>query len=519
MKITTVIPTSSVERPTPVGMAERTILSLSQVTILGCVLGTMGLAAWLIFGGLPNVRGVENNVIFGIQQILLGRSLYTDPAQFPFQIVQYSPFYYYLCAAIAKVCGVGPTDVYGLHVVARGLSSVLEVARLGIAYGLLRRFLHVGRGMALLAVTIIFIGTAPWNFLARPDALVAICLLGGIACVLQMFARAQTNPRASVGYLAGAVILGCAATMAKQNGFIFLAILFSFLFFTKDWKRLFLGTGLAILAGALSLALAFQAGPALKSHLIDGVRNGSNLVDAFTRAYHPFWSTMSALFGFSVLVILKWLRPTAGKERQFLAYTMTILFLSASALSLKVGSISQYYYDFMAVALVAAFGLWPALADKTHINSLGKVEMRIFAMTTIACLLTMLLGNHLYVSVYRPLNPVVGRGTLSDRKEVASLLITELSQHPDKYYFSLDGMVDILLPQRCLMPQKDVIEISHERGLVNYSEFARLVKTGRVRYLVAPAQEIPKSFAGVSFDRYVKLQDCGKFSLYVWQGE
>ena len=133
--------------------------------------------------------------------------------------------------------------------------------------------------------------------------------------------------------------------------------------------------------------------------------------------------------------------------------------------------------------------------------------------------------------------------TLGDRyrdcDEVARRLRDELDDDPEgTLFFSTDPRLDVLLPDRCALPQKLVAAIMHRRGVVDYSDFARSVAVGRVKYCVTytpdrPSQDLAgavrafavaqhdvdpgpgrAAFVGASFDRFRPLFRVGAFTVY-----
>src|SRR5687767_7872142 len=81
----------------------------------------------LLFLPTPDLGGVENNVIYFIQRLITGESLYSNPSNPPYAIAQYGPIYYYVCAAIAKIFGVGADDVLNVFISSRVLSLICNV--------------------------------------------------------------------------------------------------------------------------------------------------------------------------------------------------------------------------------------------------------------------------------------------------------------------------------------------------------------------------------------------------------
>lgn len=50
--------------------------------------------------------GLDPNVVYGTQRLLLGEPLYQNPEQSPYAIIQYMPIYYHLCAWLAAKLGI-----------------------------------------------------------------------------------------------------------------------------------------------------------------------------------------------------------------------------------------------------------------------------------------------------------------------------------------------------------------------------------------------------------------------------
>ena len=70
----------------------------------------------------PEWGGFERNVIWGIQQNMQNKALYSDPESSPFAIIQYMPIYYYVVGSIGKILSVNPMDAHSVISLARFVS-------------------------------------------------------------------------------------------------------------------------------------------------------------------------------------------------------------------------------------------------------------------------------------------------------------------------------------------------------------------------------------------------------------
>ena len=66
-----------------------------------------------------NFGGIEPNVIYGIQRLLLGQPLYQSPESGTFAIMQYTPLWYYLCSLLARLFNIDYINVQGIYIVSR----------------------------------------------------------------------------------------------------------------------------------------------------------------------------------------------------------------------------------------------------------------------------------------------------------------------------------------------------------------------------------------------------------------
>ena len=75
-----------------------------------------------------DIRGVESNVIYTLQQILVDNSLlYQDPNNLPFSITQYSPLYYLICDGALSILGINSTNFLTIRIISRCISVLFLI--------------------------------------------------------------------------------------------------------------------------------------------------------------------------------------------------------------------------------------------------------------------------------------------------------------------------------------------------------------------------------------------------------
>ncbi len=475
------------------------------------------LACWLALSSLPSVMGVETNVIFSIQQLMLGRPLYTAPAEYPFQIVQYSPFYYCMCASLAKMLCLPPDSVQSLYCLSRTLSIGIEIGRMVLVYRLLRSLLYVPRGPSLFASMLIYVASSPWHFLARPDALTSLLTLATVFCGLCALQTAKRRMHADI-WLVLSALCGVAAFFSKQNGLQAVILLPTFLLLTRQWRqaRLVL-VATVVVTGALIAWAPTLWGPFMKANVIDGVRNGVDLVDAFLKSYRPIFTQWAPVLALSAAAVVNLLSSAANHPDRFLAHAILLLFLVATTLAVKNGSTLQYYNDFLTVAIISIAYCFAGHGNVTELPARKANRVQVAVAAYVCFFLPTLVAYQFYACVYKPTHDVTATrmGLLATRHQVVAYLRSELQRYPQSWFFSRDPVIDVCLPRQAVAPQKDIIEISHIRKLVDYAGFAEAVRSGRIRYAIVERNAKPLPFAGADFAAFKRLVDIDQYSIYV----
>src|SRR5262249_23166751 len=147
-----------------------------------------------------------------------------------------------------------------------------------------------------------FVSAVPWHFLARPDALMCFFLVLAVYLVLRID---PARPLLSHLRTAGAVLAAGLAVATKQNGAQAVGLVLLYLLLARAWKELITAvlSGAALVGLVLALAEPLQSwlGPAFRENLIDGVRNGVDLIAALERTFVPFFRQFAFLVALVVV--------------------------------------------------------------------------------------------------------------------------------------------------------------------------------------------------------------------------
>ena len=222
--------------------AARVARAVEVLVVLGATTYvTMYLAVALLRLGHPyELEWMEGGVIEHVRRILDGKKLYVPPT-LEFVPFIYTPLYYYLGAALAKVFGLGFAPL-------RALSLVCSLGATALVHSFVRREVK-DKTSAWLAAAL-FLGTygasAAWLDLARVDSLFLLFALA--AAWLVRFVRTPAG-------LLGAAALSALAFFTKQNALLLAAALGGYLLVSELRRAAWYVVPTAVLIGGGALWL------------------------------------------------------------------------------------------------------------------------------------------------------------------------------------------------------------------------------------------------------------------------
>ena len=458
------------------------------------LVSAMLLAAGLLFNiGLVrshanSIRGVEPNVVYGIQRLLDGQTLYSDPDHAPFAVIQYTPLYYLAAAALDGALGLEPrTQVYEIYVAGRALSLICGLAVTALVYIACRRFGRE-RSESLIAAALSFLLAVPWYTLVRPDGFLGLFGIATIVVMCQALAAPADDPGQSRRMLlVGA--LSMLALLSKQSGVLFGAVAILQLLLMRRYRSvgwLVVGAGvttaIVALAGGSRLPLSLEI---IFSNIVDGVNNGTNHWLAIERAYTPLvvqnWPLLLAAT-IACIHVLRHMHAEAARRpsitARFLALTYIATMGFALVSSLKVGSAINYYSESLIVGVllvVSCAGAFGALARRLHVAT---------------PLLAVLLVVPAVIQVIRTHYELREHLTASDLqaayRPVTDFLRDQLASDPDGLVLTMIiRSLNLPLFDRIIVPHPDVSNLTYPLGTQDFRDLRRLVNDGTIRYVIA----------------------------------
>jgi hypothetical protein len=474
-----------------------------------CVAATLFVAGRLVAGDHSEITGAEPFVVFSIEKLLLGDPLYSDPAKPPFDVTQYSPLYYYVCALASHWAGFSAEDAVLNTRAARLASCASWAATCGMVYLMQRSLFAVGRLAALIVCAYLTVYCAPWWLLARPDSMQTAFLTASLGCAIAGFQRRERIAKPSDGgawfILSG--LFGVAAAFSKQNGAQAVLLFALFCVVSGQWRPLLQGGAAAFGIGSALLGLSvYWYGPAFYAHVVNGLRNGIDLDRAIVFTYMPLFSTSAIILAAAAWVVREWSTSHQPVSRRFLVFCVVGLFAFATATGLKYGSADNYYIDFLLFALTALSAYWTKASEEV------KASMRfVVAAYLIFFLPIRTIDNFKYLR---------GGPHYADAKPAAEFLATELAADPDACLYSADLRLNCLLPSRALTPQMLLSKLAFDRGLVKYDRLGRMFETGNAAYsaLVVRGNDAPPEYVlsplGAPRTRFRLLRRFGEVAVY-----
>ncbi|MCB0766667.1 MAG: glycosyltransferase family 39 protein [Flavobacteriales bacterium] len=447
------------------------IRHLVSAVILGILVWIFSLRCELLVQYRTELGGVEHNVIHGIQKVMLGQDLYEDPEQPPFDVIQYTPGYYLLCAAIGKLMGMNGDEARSIFLLSRTISLVLWLIAGVIVY----RACRVG-GAAVWSgfmATGITLCSAWEQSFSRMDAL-AMALT---AATVLSFMRWFRDQRRSALIITG--ILGVTAILTKQSGVVIAAAPGLYLLFTAQWKALRTIVLAQLITLCIGLGGTFLLGTseAFYQNVVLGLRNGFSWMmwdDLFAPATYKYFIGWHLLAGF---VVIRGWRSDHAPSR-FLAVAIPLSLGFALVSGLKYGSRLNYMHESLMLTFIGIAVLLPQLVKTNWKNAIS------WAFALHGCLFAAFRTNSV-AAWYRVGEPdAMHEEQLRKDQAVHDLLVNELGLKPgDKVFITYREYLEHLLVGQSLLTQKDIVQYSRER-LFDYTAFHRAMTDGTVRFVI-----------------------------------
>jgi hypothetical protein len=437
------------------------------------VLAMMLLSA-LVISYPVDLKGVESNVIHSIQLSMLDfKLLYQSPEEYPFNINQYSPLYFFMTAGLLQLLQVDPEDFIRIRVLARSITTLILGLSLMVFFNIIKGQLKQSAATAYTASGLFLLLTFPWYTISRPDVLVMLFFLLAFQLMLSILNGASEK---KLGFLLGLIfILGLGSKLSMA----YLMLAFgAYWVFTGKWRIIgYCSLGFAVsltLTYFIFLGLPFEL-TALKENIIDGINNGVDLSMALV-VYREY----IGLYGFFTITLLllsmaaiRLPKPTEDAQMGYFLWMFSGVFVLSLIATLKYGSAINYFNEALVIGLILLIYL---------------VSSKFPTYTQLTNTLLMAFGIALAINHGAWFGPTLlsslkhGIGKIPD--ESAQLIEIIQEDLGDAYIFSQNREVGMAFPANAILFPNDVHYKSHQRKLIDYTTVHQYMEEGKIKYLV-----------------------------------
>jgi hypothetical protein len=435
----------------------------------------------------PDCGGSEENVVYGIQRILMGQPLYQNPSLPDYGIIQYTPLFYHIVAGVAGMLGIKYSDVQQIYQVARVLNILFNLLSILYLAGIISKWRLPGRQILTYSLPVIIILSS--EYYARVDS----CHLLFFTAAISVYVRYLHE--GGWWRLFFAALLCGACVMSKQNGILSIGIIgCSLIFLERKWIAA-ICFGVLAVAAAAGIAwlcngndwMAFYQNPYL------GVKNGVSFAWLYIIFISQFYYDLILCYvtGF----IIAWLafRKLDDKLYRFAALGAVISFLFAVITGLKIGSGNNYFTEFLVFVLMGLPCLMLHEESKKRLFRLGKytVTIRLFAGIAFFVLITSKTMGF-FTAVYIEKRLVSIKDEYKREQALLVYFRDRLQLQDNQYiYFTKRHFLDNIFIRNTIMPIKDVISQTwyNNPNTYDYSMFIEGMNKGLIRYVVIGEEE------------------------------
>lgn len=456
-----------------------------RALVLVALAGVFAWNLWLRWNLLHQHRvelgGVELNVIHGIQKVMLGQALYEDTEEPPFDVIQYTPMYYLVCAGIGKAIGLAGDDARANFLVSRWVSlfawllTGLLVYRACRAAGAAAWSSAVAAGVTLCCA---------WEqSFSRMDSVV---LATSAATVLYVIKWSVTDELRMLRIAAVVAVIG---VFTKQSGAVLMAAPVIHLVLARKWaplRAVLLTMGIAVAAG-IAVTLLLGTPWAFYQNTVLGLRNGFSsmlyrvLFDPATYKYFIGWHIL-------LLIIVYHAFRSDNAPLRFLGLTVALSLAFALITGSKYGSALNYMQESLMLTFIGTAVLLAHVVQRNWHSWLAwsfAVYGGLFAAYR----------TNVTLTSYSEGEPDASNAQLlHDDEAVRDVLKNELALKPDeKIFITYRGYLELFFTGQSMLTQKDIVTYSRE-PLFDYTAFHRAMTDGTVRFVIMDGPPRPVTY-------------------------
>lgn len=291
-----------------------------------------------------NLGGLENYFIYHINKVN-GLFIYKNPEEYPYEVNQYTPLYFYFSKAIILLFkGLELNEIRVLYVSGRIMNIIFNILSSIFIYKFFIQILEAKKNQALTISLIIFNLFIVHNYAVRPDSLKVLFLIAS-AYFTGKYIKSQ-----NIGYLVCSAILSFLAILTKQDALIYVFMLSYIIFYFVGFKKSFqflLFTGSLTISGLI--IIGYKDLSALIKNLIVGIDQGASL------SWFKLLFETNILQFTGIFLLLALILSSKSKNKLFEIIGILFLIISVSSSALKWGSDMNYFTEIQIVLFSVTF--------------------------------------------------------------------------------------------------------------------------------------------------------------------
>ncbi len=430
-----------------------------------------------------NLGGIELNVVYGIQRLLLGQPLYQDPTTGSFAVIQYTPLYYYLIAGIARVAGIKASDVQSVFELCRTIALVFNLLTIGVCAVVIRTMGFNWLKSITFSLPLLMALTS--HYYTRGDSMHLFLF---VAAIWAFISYTRKN---AVLYIILAALLTAGCFMVKQSGLLCFGITGCYiLFIERRFLAAVIYTASAILFSGLLAIIFIGAG---NMHLFYlnawlGLKNGIDVSFLYSMFISQFFLDLVPFYLLGGVMAWFAIKKVPDKTYRILAAGAALSFMFAVVTGLKKGSSNNYFTEFL-ILVMLALPYFVQYANEQKLSfQLAKYRISIYHFAT-GVLIILITSKTIgfFSAVY------IEKGFKNYREEyVRDLLLYDYFRQSlhirpgEKIFFTERRFLDNLFIEYAIMPTKDVTTLVYmaNKTTYNYFGFINGMNTGMIKYIV-----------------------------------
>lgn len=492
--------------------------SLNLIVTIACIIFIYTfITRWdIVSSYASDIEGIEPNVIFSIQQLISGKSLYTNPEEVPYSITQYTPLYYYLSAYVATLMNLNSTDdLHEIYVIGRSISMIFNLFSVFVIFYVIKNIFNIDWKIALTTSIFSFIYQYRWNCSTRPDSMLNFFILLSVVFFLKYLYNIQHKQTIT---LIIAIFFSIISIFIKQSGIQLPIIFLSFLLITCQWKSFLMAFTLTVtFSSFFTFVFYFIYGQAFFDNTIGGIVNGIDLHWFIGKIlYYKVFLFQVIMFAIVLSICMLAFLKNSAIYTKFISFCAVAMFIFATTSALKFGSTIHYYIDFQNIALITiVMHYLSTYSNRSHIIELDK---KVFFSVIILSMLS--LGViYFYIDLAKYTRKESDRkADFEKQQSIANYIKHTLKINTDEYILTFGSrniIIGNFLHHNFAMPQRDIVNCcSYPLNVFDYSNFRNFVESGKIKYYIIQKNSNETGVAAANLENFTFITDLEGFSIF-----